>query len=55
MGKVLLCEAFLETKSCKVTILDLASHINILMACVKRKVCASQLARKMNPNLPFDE
>ena len=32
MEKVLDCEAFLETKSRKVTMLDLASHINIHMA-----------------------
>ena len=32
MEKVLDCEAFLETKSCKVTMLDPASHMNIHMA-----------------------
>ena len=31
MGKVLLCEVFLETKSRIVTMLDQASHMNILM------------------------
>ena len=32
MEKVLDCEAFLETKSLKVTMLDPASHMNIHMA-----------------------
>ena len=32
MEKVLDCEAFLETKSRKVTMLDLASHLNIHVA-----------------------